>query len=1137
MAAFYFFTNSAPIQPQTLQQKYGPVHGNETSQYRVTSLFSSSTVQKAYAVCKGKIFAQEVNGKINIVLKPTQQPTGIFAPVKYYIYKGLMKDFLVDSDEPDYIADVTKSDLTFKIKKSQNRRNAAFDKLKGNAPNTTTTLPGINSVGLKLTAAATSPHKLLDTAFLDEVFLRVDDDEFPSVDGGDDIGQFEYTNFGFEIVLDGLGEGPTLEVLRNTQTIITVNTSPVGDVNTFKEEDKREQILNYLDPCAFYSSFFFDGIQVKLDPMDAKFVSRDKENLYNDILAKFFTKDLVYLDLRNEHNHGLNYYRNYNVLPNSFAQLYINYDAGSSVLTDYQSYGWPILIVSTSAFTNTNVKMPSTIVLNLPQGDNPAPMIYRAQGYFYAGFKRMSQPPDIKETLRSYIGFRADTFTQPIALSIPKLANNITIPSYINLRYLKKISSLVPANPPVGELTLRAKHFLDNLFELTYLLDANGLKIPLDTDDITQWHVTGSTAVVDSSSGYGRDFMAKIGIGRDQSNIYFFAFTEAVNIATGSSSKTGFLPVLTKAHKTNIEFGYIEILDGNNVQQPMLTHNGLPDGILDASSSLGSLNADERSMIVLALDRDELPLVQNATSSLAQTFDKRLALRNKHNYLDSNGNVTGTEYDLFVIGYQFGTSVSVVAVNTQIKVRNKRATPRIFSSRDAAINSELLDPVSENRKHFINSKIAKGTTVRLRSSPWLPKSTEPSNLLCETQGDEHRITILGKKKIVGDNVEEDVNNPNILDRTWYYLEVLDPIVVTDASTNTTTILPKGMKAWAIADFYAVSTFENFIRDLIELNEDIDLLQFPAESLVERITRLRQHTKEAGDISVLFDAIIDAPAIPPPATVRLWDPAAYETGPIVTFESVTDLETKIQLFDDYMGALAGNGQIIDLHHLFIGMDAMNHVNLNTEVDLGLLHWLGVIVPKQYLGSNVNATTWAGDIGAIPGDYMVVPDNKPSAGADWRYQDYWRKKHPHASDDDRRKAFLQHYWETRAKDEDLFPDVYCHLIRERLVKYVLENPANRNVAALLYHFNLELTNEGDRHAFQVFARYLSLDPSNPLSYTKYPTVAARMKTDIYNFAVLWFYNKFHSTLITPYPQLIDSLSDRLTTEFLMWLDRRR
>jgi len=1049
-----------------------------------------------------------------------------------------MKDFLVKSDDPDYIASVTQSDLTLKIKLSQNRRNAAYDKLTGKAVGTTKTLPRIDSVGLNLTASATSPNKLLDTAFLDEVFLRVDEDEFPSVNGGDDIGQFDYLNFGFEIILDGLGEGPTLKALRNTETVITLGPSPFGDVNKFKGEDQREQILNYIDPCAFYASFFFDGIQIKADSSDAKFVPKKKDGLFNEVLAKFLTRDTVYLDLRNEHNHGFNYYRNYNLLPNDYAQFYIKYDASTSVLTDYQSYGWPIFAISTSAFTSTDAKKPSTIVLNLPQGDNPAPMIYSAQGYFYTGFKRMSQPPDVKETLRSYIGFQADTFTEAIAFSIPKLANNATIPSYVNVRYLKKISSLAPPNPPVGALTLEAKHFLDNLFELTYLLDANGLKIPLDTDEITQWHVTGSTAVVDSSSGYGRDFMAKIGIGRDQSNIYFFAFTKAVNMATSSTSKTGFLPVLSKAHKTNIEFGYIEILDVNNVPQPMLTHNGLPDGIVDAASSL---NADERSIVVLALDKDELPLIQNATISIEQTFDKRLALRNKHNYLDSNGNVTATEYDLFVIGYQFGTSVSVVAVNTQIKVRNKRATPRICSSRDAATNTELLDPVSENRKHFINSKIAKGTTVRLRSSPRLPKSTEPSNLVCETQGDEHRITILGKKKIIGDNKSDDVDNPEVEDRIWYYLELLDPIVVTDAPTTTTTILPKGMKVWAIADFYAVSTFENFIRDLIDLNEDIDLQQNPPESLVERITRVRQHTKDfkdGKDISLLFDAIIGAPAIPPPDTVRLHDPGTYETGPIVTFESVTDLETKIQLFEDYMGATTGNGQVIDLHHLFIGMDAMNHVNLNTEVDLGLVHWLGNLIFDQYLGSNINATTWSGDIGAIPGDYMVVPSEAPtSQGIDWRYQGYWRKKHPGASYEDRSAAFLEHYWETRAKDEDLFPDVYCHLIRERLIKYVLENPANRNVAALLYHFNFELTNEGDRHAFQVFARYLGLDPSNPLPYTNYPTIAERMKTDVYNFSVLWYYNKFHSYVIVADAPILTSLSERLTNRFLMWLDRHR
>src|SRR5688572_13404480 len=96
MAKFHFFTNLENLNIQQESQAYGPVKNYENSQYRTTSLFSTSYAQMAYAVCDGKIFAQEVNGKINLLLKPNQQNSSFGMPVKYYVYKGILKSQIVD---------------------------------------------------------------------------------------------------------------------------------------------------------------------------------------------------------------------------------------------------------------------------------------------------------------------------------------------------------------------------------------------------------------------------------------------------------------------------------------------------------------------------------------------------------------------------------------------------------------------------------------------------------------------------------------------------------------------------------------------------------------------------------------------------------------------------------------------------------------------------------------------------------------------------------------------------------------------------------------------------------------------------------------------------------------------------------
>jgi len=619
---------------------------------------------------------------------------------------------------------------------------------------------------------------------------------------------------------------------------------------------------------------------------------------------------------------------------------------------------------------------------------------------------------------------------------------------------------------------------LDSLFELTSLLDGNGLKIPLNTDDITQWHVTGSTAVVDSSSGYGRDYVAKIGIGRDQSNIYFFACMEGVNIATGSTSQARFPSVLAEAHKTNIELGRIEILDGNNVQQPILIYNGLADGIFDTFSDSAPINIDERSMVLLALDKDELPLIQNAISSLAQNFDKRLVLRNKHNYLDGNGDVTATEYDLFVIGYQFGSSVSIVPVNTQIKIRNKRSTPRIFSSRDAALNFEGLSGVAQNRNHFARSKTQLDVDYGIRNIFQLGDT-----LAATSKGTQWEFSILGKKRVF------DSTEGKFFD--WYFVE-LQQDIPSSSPYPSMAIVPKGSRRWIRANqdrFYPVASFEKFITDLAILNDSLDDEQTQmgasVDSLSERITRLRQMTKELTEsggvvsISKLFDEIIGSSATSPPGVKRLSDIgylAGAQESLFDDFQVLQTIDTEIQLFRDYMGVEFGpvrNGVVVDLHHLFIGLDVLFHadpdkyINPFVMIESEFLDPLLSNLPQFFhLGSNVDMSTWAGDIGAAPADYESAAD-----------ADYRNSLDPKLSESQRAERLREHFYKTRAKDDDLYPDVYAHLLQKQMIFHLQRNNNFRNLAAALYHFNLQLINEGDKEAFRQFFAYLKLDPNKP------------------------------------------------------------
>src|ERR1700722_8330138 len=98
----YFYTNQSLLfdyndsasPGSATTDSFGPVIGQENTQFRTTSILRSASKTKVFAICKGQIFIQPTyNGgtidptKINIILKPSAN----YAPIKikYFIYRGL----------------------------------------------------------------------------------------------------------------------------------------------------------------------------------------------------------------------------------------------------------------------------------------------------------------------------------------------------------------------------------------------------------------------------------------------------------------------------------------------------------------------------------------------------------------------------------------------------------------------------------------------------------------------------------------------------------------------------------------------------------------------------------------------------------------------------------------------------------------------------------------------------------------------------------------------------------------------------------------------------------------------------------------------------------------------------------------
>lgn len=407
MAQLHTFTDFDLLSDQTSGLAYGPVEGNETTQYRVTSLFTSTSTEpvNAYAVVKGFVFIQEVDSnRVNLILKPFNQSTINFSPIRFFIYRGLRKsDFLNISDSTRIRANSDASEFITKL--YQNFENRIADE------ETTEDLLS-KSIGID---SAQTGSETLEIMF----FSQNTDFQFPLVQKGMNLGTFYHNNdseFGFEIVVEDKNFTPTLNYVRTEKHI--VNTTGITDINI--EKAKREEILSFIDPAAYYGIHYVNGIEFPGNTV------KKELTLYEDLISKFYTKNAVYIDIRNEYGSSYTVHGEYrdsignNIRVNLTMQV-------------YETSGWPILILTNNSDTPNNY---NTEYINLVIEPTIDPIIYRIFPDKFGVIKRQILNPH--ELLNSdYHMF----WTNTLKFEFPNFYNGTdkeNVASYIKIGYYKK---------------------------------------------------------------------------------------------------------------------------------------------------------------------------------------------------------------------------------------------------------------------------------------------------------------------------------------------------------------------------------------------------------------------------------------------------------------------------------------------------------------------------------------------------------------------------------------------------------------------------------------------------------------------------------------------------------------------------
>jgi hypothetical protein len=417
MSQFYFFTDPGLLDSQVAAQAFGPVGASTgNDQFRVTDLHtSSSTTVPAFAICDGLVCAQtDDQGTLTLILKPSVQPPFDFPAISYILYKGIDPLSLLSADGKIDTAQEADSDLISAIK-------TAWE-LEANG---NTGSPTRECIGLQLNPtdypAADNPARFADSQPLDKFFYEGDPKvQLPFVRGGGRLGKFSSSSpFGIEIVVERIGRRPKIALARKLENIVSVTTlATAADASAvFHHWAAKDAILDFIDPCAFWGSFFAAKLRAWNTAND-EFEKLSGNEIYETVLrgtatgaAKFANRNRAYIDIRNEHGNSLNYYQADG--PN----IQLTLDAGVDIDTcevNYYGSGWPNFAVDNSNLPTGTTGDKIDVRFALPKTTDTLPLIYISTGYRDA-FRRLKDSGRFMDRPR-----RADVpYLEEASITIP----------------------------------------------------------------------------------------------------------------------------------------------------------------------------------------------------------------------------------------------------------------------------------------------------------------------------------------------------------------------------------------------------------------------------------------------------------------------------------------------------------------------------------------------------------------------------------------------------------------------------------------------------------------------------------------------------------------------------------------------
>ncbi|MEL6534300.1 MAG: hypothetical protein AAFQ98_02750 [Bacteroidota bacterium] len=401
-----FFTEIDKIDGnQTALDAYGPDNGSgvgpvynpsPTTKWHATSKFQVTEKARAFACVNGNLMVQQSAADpslVNLIIKPAFNVDNI--DVAYFIYRGIEKAGIL---RPTGMSNPFLGDIHEIIPYSDGVNTLVRNYwLSDDVHNPTDGDPSVIGYGAapedndSLIGVLNNTHSDLKSVF---------------VAAGTWIGDFVDSNSlvtGFEVVTKTNDFAPTFGYLRKAEHTIEVTTG----LTASQEAARRESILSFMDPAAFYGRLFGRGVKYWTTNADGT-RTRETTNtsvnsthyLYSKLIEWFHTSNRVYIDIRGDLGHSYNAYGNYH----SGQENDIQYHYGTSVPTShpYATQSWPLLYFDAAQTTNSTHNQ---FRLRLRIDDNSEPLFYLPNVKDYNGnvkkrLKRLKRSGDWTKDVR-----------------------------------------------------------------------------------------------------------------------------------------------------------------------------------------------------------------------------------------------------------------------------------------------------------------------------------------------------------------------------------------------------------------------------------------------------------------------------------------------------------------------------------------------------------------------------------------------------------------------------------------------------------------------------------------------------------------------------------------------------------------